>query len=132
VNVARVGSSTADPNVANNGADVRTTVEVPYVTPPEDNTDKPRHLTPLQTYQRQHTNAGSPDDTETRGQIEEVRRDAVPPVVVIRNVDGLVELTLTGEALKVLDSLQVGQHVAGEGEKIDEHHYTIDNLGADN
>jgi len=98
---------------------------------PEDNQDKPRHPTPSQRYQRQHTNAGSPDDTETRGQIAEIRRDAVPPVVVIRNVDGLVGLTLTGDALKLLDRLQVGQHVAGEGQKIDEHHYTIDNLGSD-
>jgi hypothetical protein len=93
--------------------------------------DKPRKPTEQERYQNQHTNRGSQDDTVIRGQIQAIRADAQPPIVVIASRDGLVELELRGDALKVLPSLRVGQHVVGSGEKVHELYYIVDDLGLD-
>ena len=52
-------------------------------------------------------------------------------MVVIASKDGLVELELRGEALTMLDSLRVGQHVVGSGEKVHELRYIVDDISID-
>jgi hypothetical protein len=93
----------------------------------DDTEDKPKE-TDEQRQQRHRTDRSSQDDIRTEGNVVEIRRNEDPPVVVIANKDGLVELRLIGDARHELRKLKVGQYVVASGEKEHEQLYIIDDL----
>lgn len=93
----------------------------------DDTEDKPKE-TEEERQQRGRTDRSSQDDIRTEGNVVEIRRNEDPPVVVIANKDGLVELHLVGDARRELRNLEVGQYVVASGEKEHEQFYFIDDL----
>ena len=91
----------------------------PLSAPKNDDDDRPRGTRRVRP---------SRDDTRTEGNVVEIRADLIPPVIMIANRDGLVELRLFGEARDALVFVTVGQYVIATGQKQHEQLYDIDEL----
>ena len=116
----------APPPVASPAPVVATPVAVappaaePYVVPPDDDTDKPQKETQEQRQQRERSNQSGKDDVYVEGNVVEVHADVAPAYVVIVNRDGPVKVILYGDAAPAARSIQVGDYLEADGEKIHE------------
>lgn len=112
--------------------------------PNNDDEDEKRKLTEEQKRQRERTNTGSLDDIGTEGNVVGVRCDLSAPVptvqrgfvaapndapyVLIAMRDGVQQVRLLHDAKSQCGSVQVGDYIQVDGEKVHEQLFDADDM----
>ncbi|MGE3271932.1 MAG: S8 family serine peptidase [Chloroflexota bacterium] len=98
---------------------------------PEDDVDKPRHLTDDERRQRAATNRSGSDDVHTEGNVLEVNCTAETPYLIIGMRDGDQTVRLHHSAREQCGSVSVGSYVSADGVKEHEQLFDADDLDID-
>ena len=96
---------------------------------PEDDVDKPRHLTDDERRQRSATNRTGSDDVHTEGNVLVVDCKAETPYLVIGMRDGDQTVRLHHTAREKCGSIGVGSYIMADGVKEHEQLFDADELG---